>query len=982
MSKGLRRGAVLLGALLAVALVVGPAAARQGEKDEVSSSKGGSDVYIVQLAEQPVAGYEGGISGLDATAPERGKKIDKTDAKVQRYVAHLKSRHDAVAGSVGAAKIYDYEYVFNGFAAPLSKGQVAQLRATDGVAAVERDTLLQVDTDNTPTFLGLNAAGGIWSQLGGQGGAGEDVIVGIVDTGIWPEHPSFSAAGFGPPPATWHGDCQSGEQFSQSDCSNKIVGANYFLDGFGHFGIVKDDYKSARDADGHGSHTGSTAAGNAGVPASIMGSDLGTVSGMAPRARVASYKVCWNSEAGGCASTDSVAAIDKAVSDGVDVINFSISGTQTSFLDAVEVAYLFAARAGVFVATSAGNGGPGATTVAHISPWLTTVGASTQDRSFVGTTTLGSGASFKGVTLTGGLGSTPLVDSADAGSPLCFVGELNPSAVAGKIVLCQRGVSARVDKSLAVKEAGGVGMILFNTSDAQSLNTDNHHLPSLHVNFTAGSAIKAYIASAGSGATASLSGGQKEFGGGNTMADFSSRGPSLAGSGDVLKPDITAPGVNVLAANSPSAFLGAPDQLFQAIGGTSMSSPHIAGIGALLRDLHPDWSPAAIKSAIMTSARQNVTKEDGSTPATPFDFGAGHVVPNGAADPGLVYDLDFDDYRGFLRSQGLCTFCFGTAPAPVFDPSNLNLPSITIRDLAGVQTVTREVTNVGPAGTYKVSVAAPAGIEVSVSPTELSLAAGQTASYQVAFTTGRRAVFNQSAFGSLTWSDGKKKGAHSVRIPLVVRPVRLAAPGLVSGTGTSGSLTRTITFGYQGSFTASPQGLIQAATDTRTVVDDPTNNFNTDAPDANQGIQVHEIAVPAGTVLARFSLFDAETDGNDDLDIYLYDPSGELVGFSAGGTSAEQIDLRNPAAGTYKLYVHGWQTDGPDAVYTLFSWTLGTTAAGNMTVSPSSGSATVGGSTNITISWSGLAAGRRYLGRVSYGDGSSEIGGTIVSITS
>lgn len=982
MREGLRVSATLIGVVLLSSLLVGTAAARQND-GKAAPGKGSSGVYIVQLEGPPVAAYEGGIAGLAATAPARGQKINPNDAKVQRYVGHLRSRHNAVANSVGAVKFYDYDYAFNGFAARLTKGQVNRLRATEGVLSVERDQRHELATDNTPSFLGLNSPGGIWSQLGGQGSAGEGVVIGVVDTGIWPEHPSFSPAGYGPPPADWHGSCQAGERFSQGDCNNKLIGARYYLSGFGHSGIFGDEFKSARDADGHGTHTTSTAGGNGGVAASVLGVDRGIVSGVAPRARVAAYKACWNGDAGGCFNSDTVAAIDQAVADGVDVINYSIGGGESP-LNAVSVAFLFADRAGVFVSASAGNSGPGASTLGHISPWYTTVGASTQNRSFVGTATLGGGGTHKGVTLTAGLGSTPLVDSAAAGSGLCFVGGLSPLAVAGKIVLCQRGVNARVEKSLAVKEAGGVGMILYNTSDVQSLNTDNHYVPTLHVNFTSGSAIKSYIASAGNGATASLSGGQKVFGGGNTMADFSSRGPSLFGSGDVLKPDTTNVGVNVLAGASPEQMLGAPGQFFQAISGTSMSSPHNAGVGALLKDLHPLWTPEMIKSAVMTTARQNLTKEDGTTPADPFDFGGGHAVPTSAADPGLVYKIDFDGYRAWLRSQGLCTNCFGSAPAPVVAARDLNLPSITVRSHAGVTVVNRTVTNVGPAGTYTVSVAAPRGIDVSVNPTQLTLAAGASASYQVTLTTNRRAVFNQYAFGSLTWSDARR-GGHSVRSPLVIRPVRLAAPASISGSGASGSVERTIQFGYQGTFAASPQGLVAPTTETRTVVDDPTNDFDTSNPNANQGVQVHDVSIPAGTTHARWSLFDDFTDGNDDLDVYVYrvgtGGSLTLVGFSAGGTSAEQVDLPSPAAGAYKLYVHGWQTDGADAVYTLFNWFVPSTAANNLTVTSSTSSATVGGTATLTVSWSGLTAGTRYLGRISYRDGASEFGSTLVSIS-
>jgi subtilisin family serine protease len=977
--RGIARCALLMcAAVLAVSLTAGAGAG--------SAGKLGSDLYIVLLDDAPVAAYDGGVAGYPATKPAPGKKLDKRNANVQKYAAYLRSRHAAVANGVGAARVYDYEYSLNAFAASLDSGQLARLRASKDVVSIERDSLSHPTTDNTPTFLGLNAGGGIWSQLGGQSKAGEDVIIGVVDTGIWPEHPSFSGAGYGPAPAGWNGECQSGEQWTKSNCTGKLIGARYFEKGYGHFGGgLAGDYQSARDHDGHGTHTTSTAGGNAGVGASIFGRSYGTIRGMAPRARVAAYKACWPE---GCAVSDLVAAIDSAVADGVDVINYSIGDDDPDFLDADDVAFLFARQAGVFVAASAGNAGPDASTVDHGGPWLTTVAASTQNRSFTGTATLGNGQSYKGASVTGGLAAKPLVDGAAAGSQGCLTG-LDPARVRGRIVVCE-GSFSRAARGLAVKQAGGIGMILYTASEFDALMSDNHYIPTVHVRNSSGLAIKAYIAAAGASATASLSGGAKEYGGGNTMAAFSSRGPLLPSersTGDLLKPDITAPGVQILAGNTPTAFLGTPGQLFQAIGGTSMSSPHIAGIGALLRDRHPDWTPDEMQSAIMTSARQDVRKQDGVTPADPFDFGAGHVVPNGAADPGLVYPADFDDYRAFLRSQGLCTVCFGTEPAPEVPATDLNTPSVTIRALVGTRTVTRTVKNVGTAGTYKVSVTAPAGVDVTVTPSELTLAPGDSASYQVSFAANRRAAFDSYAFGSLTWSDGKGKGGHQVRIPLVVRPVRLAAPPTITGSGTEGSVTETIALGYQGTFSVAPQGLVAATTESRTVVDDPTNNFDTDAPDSNQGIQVHPFTVPAGTTLARVQLLDEFTDGEDDLDLFLYRVGAggalTLVGTSAGATSAERIDLPAPVTGgDYKLYVHGWQTDGTTAAYTLFRWLVPSTAAGNLTVTSSTSTATAGGTADVTVTWSGLLGGSKYLGRIGYRDGSGEIGSTIISVDS
>lgn len=976
MREGLRVSAMFIGVVLLSSLLVGTATARQND-GKAAPGKGSSDVHIVLLEETPVAAYEGGIRGYPATKPAPGTKLNKNNANVQKYAGFLRSRHAAVASGVGATRVYDYEYSLNGFAAVLNKSQVAELRGTKGVASVQRDKLSQPVTDSSPSFLGLNAGGGIWSQLGGQGSAGEDVIIGVVDTGIWPEHPSFADTNYGPAPAGWNGECESGEAWTQRNCSDKLIGARYFVKGFGHsHGAVKGDYLSPRDADGHGTHTSSTAGGNAGVTATILNRNLGQISGMAPRARIAMYKACWP---GGCATSDLTAAIDTAVADGVDVINFSIGDGDPDFLDADDVAFLFARQANVFVAASAGNDGPGASTTDHGGPWLTTVAASTQDRMWAGTVRLGNGQTFKGISITQNLGSTPIVDGEKAGSTGCLTG-LNSALVTGKIVICE-GSFSRAARSRAVKNAGGVGMVLYTAAENDTLFSDTHHVPAVHVQRSAGLAIKAYAATAG--AIASITGGVKEFGNGNKMAAFSSRGPllpSARSTGDLLKPDITAPGVQILAGNSPVETNAVAGQLFQAIGGTSMSSPHIAGIGALLKDLHPDWTAAEMQSAIMTSARQNVRKEDGVTPADPFDFGAGHVAPNGAANPGLVYPVGFDDYRAFLRSQGLCTFCFGTSPAPVVAPTDLNVPSVTIRALTGTKTVTRRVRNVGSAGNYRVSVAAPAGIDVTVTPNRLNLAAGATATYQIRFAANSTAVFDRYSFGSLTWT----RSGQNVRIPLVIRPVKITAPTEITGTGTSGTANYSVTLGYQGPFSVAPQGLVAAVTATETVVDDPTNNFDTDAPDANQGIQVHPFTVPAGTTLSRVALFDDFTDGADDLDIYLYrvgpGDSLELVGFSAGSTSAERIDMHPPTAGNYKLYVHGWQTDGTDAVYTLFNWLVPSTAAGNLTATSSTSNATVGATATLTVSWSGLTAGTRYLGRISYSDGSSEFGSTLVSI--
>jgi hypothetical protein len=948
-----------------------PAVADQGNGNGKNKYSGeySDGIYIVQMIDDPVVTYDGSIPEYRATKPGQGQKINPRDAKVIRYVNRLVSTHNnALNRAGGGEKFYDYTYSFNGFAAKLTGAQAAKLASLPEVISVTPDELLHVDTSNTPGFLGLSSSGGLWDQLGGVGSAGEDIVIGIVDTGLWPEHPSFSdqidladrpgssgrrTRAYGPAPADWFGSCQSGEQWSQDDCNNKVIGARYYLAGFGHFGIVQNDYKSARDHDGHGSHTASTAGGNYGVPATGDAAGFGNISGMAPRARIAVYKVCWNGEAGGCANSDSVAAIDQAVADGVDVINFSISGSTTSFLDPVEVAFLFAADAGIFVANSAGNEGPGASTVAHPSPWLTTVAASTH-RSSDGTVTLGDSSSYTGATSNPtGVGPAPLVYAGDVGDPLCFPGSLDPSQVAGKIVACDRGVNARVEKSFAVQQAGGIGMILMNPTP-NSLNADLHFVPTIHVQNTDRIAILAYIASAGAGATATLS---AAFPGTPVpaIAEFSSRGPSLA-SEDQIKPDISAPGVDVLAAVAPPGNFG---RLFDLYSGTSMSSPHIAGLGALMKDAHPDWSPAMIKSAMMTTAYDLVSGAD------PFAQGAGHVQPNSMVDPGLVYDNGFFDWFGFLCGTGQLQSA--SCPTFIIDPSDLNLASIAIGSLAGYQTVTRTVTNVGDAEETYVFSHNLTGVDAVANPASFTLAPGDSQTYALTFTV-TSAALNTYTTGFVYWTGDQ---GHVVRSPVAVKPVALAAPEEVFGTGAD--LSYEVIFGYTGSFTAEARGLVPATTIAGNVVDDPANDINV-ALASGVGITIHEVIVPAGTTYARFSLFDDFVDGaTDDLDLYVFRDGGNVfVGGSGSGTSAEEVNVVDPVADTYLVVVHGWQTDGPDANYTLFTWALGSTSAGNMTVTAPA-TATLGSTGTIDLTFSGLAAGTKYLGSVAYTDGTNPL---------
>jgi subtilisin family serine protease len=989
-SKLAGRAAVAMTALVLAATTV---AANEGQGRK---ARQGNSAYIVQLVDAPVTAYRGGVAGMKATAPRKGQKIDPNSPDVVSYRAYLTARQDQLLASAGGGrKLYDYGYVFSGFAAELTPAQAARLAQTAGVLAVSKDEARALDTSSTPTFLGLTGPAGVWATKA----KGEGVIIGIVDGGIWPESLSFSDRTGGNGNASkegkldyqqipgWNGKCIPGEAFNASHCNQKLIGARYYNSGWGgNAGIDAQlpwEFNSPRDFGGHGTHVASTAGGNANVPTTGDAAALGAISGIAPRARIAAYKVCWETGAGGsCFTSDSVAAIDQAVADGVDVLNFSVSGSRTNFRDPVEIAFLFAADAGIFVATSAGNSGPGSSTVAHPGPWLTTVANGTHNRDGIGSITLGNGATYAGSSMANAVASSPMIDSAAAGlaaanpalAELCYgaadnggTAVLDPAKVAGKIVLCKRGTTALVNKTAAVKAAGGVGAVIYNDPASATVNTLAllHTVPTVHVVAASGLAIKAYIAGAAT-PTGSIAQSTIVF---NAVAPItnsgSSRGPLLAGNGDVLKPDLIAPGTDILAAVAPPGNSGRDFDLYS---GTSMSSPHVAGLAALFKERYPNWSPMAIKSALMTTAYDIL---DGGTPAPNtnpvliFRQGAGHVQPAKAFEPGLVYDADFADWLAFICGAQPGGGCTGVTP---IDPSNLNQASIAIGDMPGLQTVTRRVKNVsgGPLA-VSASVTGMAGFSTTVTPSSLSLSPGEEKAFTVSFLR-TSAALNAYTGGQLTWSGGTT----SVRSPIVVRPVALAAPAQVSSNGAATSYA--VTFGYTGPFTATARGLVAAALTSDTVSDDPTDGTcSLTSPNA----KLIPVVIPAGTTHARFSLFDADVSPGADIDLCVFNGS-TLVGSSGSGTSAEEVNVSSPAAGAYTVVVQGWGVAG-SSPFKLHTWLLGSADAGNMTVSAPA-TAVTGTTGNINLTFSGLAAGTRYLGSVVYGGASGLPSPTIVRV--
>lgn len=997
MSTPSRRHPARLAAIAAAATAVGVAAAAltaapvsAAPADPTSSAFAppafAAGRYVVVMTDQPVATYAGGVSGYAPTKPAPGGKVQVNSADATRYAAYLTARQDTVARAAGVSPTIRYSTTLSGFAASLSADQARKIAAQPGVRLVAKDSLRKATDDrNSVDYLKLSENGGLWKDVGGRAEAGKGVVVGVIDTGIWSENASFAGPALGTSPATsadpyrpyrsgtgtvmtksdggtFTGVCQTGEQFTTANCNTKVISARYFGTSWlaANPPAVRDDFVSPRDGGGHGSHTASTAAGNAGVAASVDGIDFGKISGVAPSAKIAVYKGLWEStdeaRSGGFTS-DLVQAIDAAVADGVDVINYSIgSSSESAASDPTQLAFLSAASAGIFVSASAGNSGPGASTMDNTAPWMSTVAASTV-APYTATVTLGNNRSFVGISTSVDrpLSNLPLViasavktaAASAADAKRCIANTLDPAKTAGKVVVCDRGVNGRLEKSAEVDRAGGAGMVLVNPT-ANSLDADVHFVPSVHLDATAYAPVKTYAQTAN--ATVSMTPG-------NTtttpspaypqVAGFSSRGPSLASNGDILKPDIAAPGVSILAAVAPPSNYGRNYDFYS---GTSMAAPHIAGLAAIYFGVHPTWTPMMVKSAMMTTAGDTVGTTD------PFAQGAGEVTPTRMLDPGLVYDAGDADWLGYLAGIGEVT----DAGVPAIDPSNYNNPSIAIGQLLAPQTVTRKVTST-TAGLFRATVSVP-GVTATVTPAILNFdAAGQTKTFTVKFTRST-AAFDVAAKGSLTWTGG----GTTVRSPIVVTPKAVAAPAQVNGSGASGSVPFSVTPGVTGSFPVKATGLAQNSRSTGTI-------------NVGQSLQA-AVTVGANAKAARFTL--DSTNDTADLDLVVFrvvDGIGTQVGVSASGSADEEVILRLPTAGTYVAVLQGY-ADAPGTTGSPFTFTSGavTTAdtLGSFAVSPAAPTTSAGRPITLTASWSGVSATAPYLGWLEYVDGS----GTVVTV--
>nr|DAD28792.1 TPA_asm: hypothetical protein HUJ06_030260 [Nelumbo nucifera] len=720
----------------------------------------------------------------------------------------ISANHELLASVLGCsvegaqeAAVHHYTKSFRGFSAMLTPEQARLLSESESVVSIFESREHHLHTTHSWEFLGVDS---IHQYNNLPIDAKPDLIIGVIDSGIWPESESFNDRGLGPVPKRFKGKCVPGQNFTVVNCNSeycgfefcgKIIGARYYWKGFEtdigpleSFGVPF--FQSARDENGHGTHTASTAAGSEVSNASLFGIAAGVARGGAPTARLSIYKACWL--AGRCSDADLLSAIDDAIDDGVDIISLSVGGPNpTYFVDATAIGAFHAFKKGILFSASAGNEGV-SEPISNGAPWILTVTASTVDREFRSDVYLGNSKVLKGYAL------NPfkmeryngLIKASDAALPgvpplnasMCQNNTLNRKLIKGKIVVCV--LSSETDTSgKSIQQGGASGIILINQFPWElKLQLA---LPATVLPVDDAKVLIAYFDTE-KNPTAKISPTQTvvHTSPAPTVARFSTRGPNTI-TPDIIKPDITAPGVQILAA-WPSISIdetGGRSTDYNIISGTSMACPHVSGVPAIIKSVHPSWSPSAIKSAIMTTATvlDNTQKpilgitsnQSVATAATPFDYGSGHINPIAALDPGLVYEFDSTDIIQFLCSYDATPAQFFNLTGKKFvckKPSipsyNFNYPSIGVVDMKGSVSVHRTVTYYGkdPTTVYAVSVNKPEGVDVVVRPSKLKFGkAGEKKSFKVDFKPYKKSG-KSFVFGDLTWSNG----IHNVRSPIGV----------------------------------------------------------------------------------------------------------------------------------------------------------------------------------------------------------------------
>ncbi|HET9033058.1 MAG TPA: S8 family serine peptidase [Dokdonella sp.] len=668
------------------------------------------NTYIIKFTDAGALHYKGGVANLRATAPDpnaRASKFDAASADTKNYRAYLRERQQDSIATMSSLLghplevTHTYEITDSGIAARLTAAEAAKIANAPGVASVKQEEIYHLDTYRGPIFIGADT---VWNQAipGGAKSRGKGVVVGVLDTGVNSTHPSFAddaTCGFGP---------SDHKLLSAVDCATSTAG-------------VCNGPDPEAVASGHGVHTASTAAGNtvtnSASPSPNLPVPYTQMSGVAPCASLRTYKVCATDQ---CSSSAISAGIQNAIIDGVDVINYSISGGTNPWADS-DRAFLDAVNTDIVVAASAGNTNATITNpvgqVNHRGPWVMTVAASTQD------VNLGAGVSATGPgtppadtqNLLAALGShmttaVPFTNKEIRVSATnligCTAGGAFPANFFnGAVALIQRGTCPFTEKVANAAAAGADQVIIYNnTFGTINMNTDGATIPAYSITQAAGVAMNSFITSNGSTPTtasleARIAGPVQP----DVLADFSFRGPTPGNLADLTKPDITGPGVSIYAAGR------AADGNYYSISGTSMSSPHLAGSAALVRAVNPDWTPTEVKSALQLTAKITGTKEDESTPWDIDDVGNGRV------------DLSAAPFAGFVMDETYANFLAANPSGGSINVKELNLPSVRVTGLSNVApayTWVRHLRNTSSEPTtWNVTVDQPPGVTVTVAPT-------------------------------------------------------------------------------------------------------------------------------------------------------------------------------------------------------------------------------------------------------------------------
>ncbi len=1005
-----------------------PAAAKAVVFGEVKGAKGLGG-YIVLLKEPPLVNYSGGTLGMAPTSPQvtGAAKLDINSPDSQAYVEYLDGQQTNFLANIESmfgrpvTTVFRYQYALNGFSAQLTPEEAVQIAGLPEVLMVQRDTPEKIDTDYGPSWIG---AGEIWNGTvisGGVGTKGEGIIVGILDSGINADHPSFADVGadgynhsnpFGI--FQYKGMCELNAYFlpiitsvgaaptmsaegtspfaiRASTSSTTTIACNDKLIGGWEFSYlvpeVRNDpkyieYPSPEDEDGHGSHTSSTSAGNV-TNAEVTlptGTYSSTISGVAPHANIIIYDVCATNidpNVGGCYHSASAAAVNQAIADGVDVINFSIGGGDDPYNNVVEIAFLNAVNAGVFVSTSAGNSGTsGINTLGHLGPWVSTTAATTHNRQLTNVLQDMTGgdttppADLIGAGVTGSLGSTPIVyaGAAPYNNAQCMAadGVTNPfpaGTFSGQIVVCDRGTGARVDKAKNVAAAGAAGFVMANNeANGIGLSADQYVIPGVHLTYADGVTLKTWLAS-GAGHMASISGFASvvDPNKADILASFSSIGPGSSSMElDVLKPTSSAPGVSILAAVATADLANPGPAEFEFYDGTSMSSPHNAGAAALLKAVHPDWTPVEIMSALSSTTTPEVMNRENAAPANYFEMGAGRVQVNQAAQAGLILNETFNNFTTADPGKG-------------GDPKKLNLASFKdsqcLEGCSWVRTV--EATTAGSV-TWTAEVTGTAGLGIQVTPSSFTLAAGETQVFTV--------TADVASLPSGTWVFGEVQLVPSdntiptARFPLAAKPTAGILPAAVE-IPTRRDLGSKVLADLQSKaisqLTTESFGLVKADITSQEVFSDTDNGSAFD--NLADGVFFVTYTVPSDALRFVAEVTYAES---PDVDMFVglddgdgIPEDGEIECTSATAATLEYCSVLNPAAGTWWILVQNYtgSDDQPDLI-TLAAAVVSGADAGNLEVT---GPAQVPMLTpfDLTLAYdvTGAAPGDRYYGGFSLG---------------